>query len=297
MVDESLMDYVGSIFRPPSEAHSLILQVTVGCSHNRCTFCSMYLDKRFRAKPWERVEADLQEAASLGQSFHRVFLCDGDALILSTRRLLQILAAVREYLPWVERVGIYGDTRSVGRKSVEELVELREAGLQIVYHGIESGDDEVLQRIDKGGTAAECVATAAKLREAGIVHSVIALLGIGGTEFSGQHAQNTARLLSEMDPPFASALTVTVIPGTPLFAQQEQGEFTLPSKFGFLEELRTIVAESSFSSCRFSANHASNYLPIRGDLPADKVALLTLLDEVIQCGDERLLKPELLRGL
>jgi radical SAM superfamily enzyme YgiQ (UPF0313 family) len=294
------MDYVGRIFRPPSEANSLLLQVTIGCSHNRCVYCDMYRDKQFRPKPWELVEADLREAAALGRRgirSDRVFLCDGDALILSTRKLLEILAGIREHLPWVTRVGTYGDTRSVGRKSVEELVQLREAGLSIVYHGMESGDDEVLTMIDKGGTRAELLTTASKLREAGITHSVIVLLGIGGVALSEQHAENTATALSEMDPPFVGALTTTIVPGTPLSDMAARADFELPSKFRMLEELRVIVANSEFSRCRFSSNHASNYLPLRGDLPRDKPAMLAVLDEVIARGDERLLKPERLRGL
>jgi radical SAM superfamily enzyme YgiQ (UPF0313 family) len=294
------MDYVGRIFRPPSEAPSLLLQVTIGCSHNRCSYCDMYRDKSFRPKPWPTIEQDLQEAAALGARGHRsdrVFLCDGDALILSTKRLLEILDGIRRYLPWVTRVGTYGDTRSVGRKSVAELRELREAGLGIVYHGMESGDDEVLARIDKGGTRAELIATAAKLREAELIHSVIVLLGIGGVELSEQHARNTASALTEMDPPYVGALTTTVLPGTPLHEQQTRGEFVLPSKFRMLEELRTIVAQGEFSNCRFSSNHASNYLPLRGTLPNDKQPMLALLDQVIARGDERLLKPERLRAL
>ena len=291
------MDYVGRIFRPPSEARSLLLQVTVGCSHNRCTYCDMYRDKQFRPKPWDLVEADILEAKAMGASFRRVFLCDGDALIMSPRRLLQVLGGIREHLPWVERVGVYGDTRSVLAKSVEQLRELREAGLGIVYHGVESGDDEVLEFIDKGGNAADCVETARRLREAGIVQSVMVLLGVGGTRFSEQHAHNTAKLLTQMDPPFAGALTTTVVPNTPLFEQQSTGEFELPSKFRMLQELRTIVAESDLSACRFSANHASNYLPLRSELPRDKAEVVAILDEVIARGDEALLKPERLRGL
>lgn len=291
------MDYVGRIYRPPSEAHSLLLQVTVGCSHNRCAYCDMYRDKQFRAKPWELVLADLREARRIGPRFSRVFLCDGDALILSTQKLLQILGAIREQLPWVERVGTYGDTRSVGRKSAAELAELRDAGLGIVYHGVESGSDEVLAFIDKGGTRAECVSTAAKLREAGIVHSVIVLLGIGGKRLSAAHARDTATLLSEMDPPYVGALTTTVVPGTPLHAAEARGEFELPDKFALLSELRTLVGDSELSACRFSSNHASNYLPVRAELPRDKAELLRILDRVIREGDESKLKPEWMRGL
>jgi radical SAM superfamily enzyme YgiQ (UPF0313 family) len=291
------MDYVGRIFRPPSEARSLLLQVTVGCSHNRCSYCDMYRDKQFRAKPWELIERDIDEAARAGRRFEKLFLCDGDALILGTAKLLRVLEAIREKLPWVTRVGVYGDTRSVGRKSPAELRSLREAGLGIVYHGVESGDDEVLAFIDKGGTRAECAETAGKLRDAGILHSVMVLLGVGGTKRSAEHASATASLLSEMDPPFVGALTTTVVPGTPLAELEERGEFELPGKFQMLEELFTIVRDSTFSDCRFSSNHASNYLPLTCDLPRDKSEVLGVLDTVIRLGDENLLKPDALRGL
>jgi radical SAM superfamily enzyme YgiQ (UPF0313 family) len=291
------VDYVGRIFRPPSEARSLLLQVTVGCSHNRCSYCDMYRDKRFSPKPWPLVEADIQEAAAAGPQHRRLFLCDGDALILKPDKLVTILEAIAEHLPWIERVGVYGDTRSVLKKSVAELTKLRELGLGIVYHGVETGDDAVMDRIDKGGTHAECVETASRLRQAGMVHSVMVLLGIGGTDHSAEHASNTARMLTAMDPPYVGALTTTVVPGTPLAEQQAGGTFELPTKFGMLEELRTIVAESDFSACRFSANHASNYLPIRADLPEHKDELVRLLDEVLAARDEGLLKPEWMRGL
>lgn len=291
------MDYVGRIFRPPSEAQSFLLQVTIGCSHNRCVYCDMYRDKQFRPKPLDTILADIDEAAQLGPRFERVFLCDGDALILSTKKLLPILEAIGEKLPWVKRVGTYGDTRSIGRKSADELAALSEAGLGIVYHGMESGDPEVLERIDKGGTREESVTSAAKLREAGIAHSVMVLLGVGGDDLSVQHAAGTARTLSEMDPPFVGALTTTVVPGTPLAAMQASGVFRLPSKFRMLEELREIVAGVELSNCRFSANHASNYLPVRCTLPRDKAAVLDALDAVIADRDERRLKPESLRAL
>ena len=294
------MDYVGRIFRPPSEAHSLLLQVTIGCSHNRCVYCDMYRDKQFRPKPWQVIEADLREAGEAGRRglrSERVFLCDGDALVLSTRRLLQILAGIREHLPWVTRVGTYGDTRSVARKSVAELAELREAGLGIVYHGMESGSEAVLERIDKGGTRPEVLALADKLRRAGITHSVIVLLGIGGVELSQDHAERTAETLTAIDPAYVGALTTTVIPGTPLAELQARGAFELPTKFRMLEELRVLVAASELSNCRFSSNHASNYLSLRGTLPGDKAELLARLDGVLARRDERLLKPEALRGL
>jgi radical SAM superfamily enzyme YgiQ (UPF0313 family) len=291
------MDYVGRIYRPPSEARSLLVQVTIGCSHNRCTYCDMYRDKRFKPKALEQIEKDLQEAHAYGPRHKRAFLCDGDALILPTKRLLAILELIRKYTPWIQRVGVYGDTRSVGRKSVDELKQLRAAGLGIVYHGMESGDPEVLEAIEKGGTREEMIETARRLREADIIHSVMVLLGVGGKKFSEQHAKNTASILTEMDPPYVGALTTTVVPGTPMAEAQAKGEFELPGKFRMIEELRQIVAESNFSDCRFSANHASNYVPIRSTLPRDKEAVLEALDYILNDRDERRLKPESLRAL
>lgn len=291
------MDYIGRIFRPPSEAYSLLLQVTIGCSHNRCAYCDMYRDKQFRPKPFDQIQQDIDEAAAIGPRFDRVFLCDGDALILKTNKLLTILSAIREKLPWVKRVGTYGDTRSVLRKSAEELEALREAGLGIVYHGVETGHDGVMTSIDKGATADEVVSTADKLRAAGITHSVIVLLGIGGTELSSAHADATAKLLTRIDPPYVGALTTTIVPGTPLAAMETSGQFTLPDRWGMLEELRVLIRDSKFTDCRFSANHASNYLPIRGTFPTDQPQMLTLIDQVLETRDESLLRPESYRGL
>lgn len=275
----------------------MLLQVTVGCSHNGCVYCNMYRDKKFRPKPFDTIKADIAEARAIGPRFRRVFLMDGDALILSTKRLMPILDEIRTQLPWVERVGTYGDTRSVGRKSVEELTALREAGLGIVYHGMESGDPEVLERIDKGGTREEAIETARKLREAGLIHSVMVLLGVGGEDLSQQHASGTASALTAMDPAYVGALTTTVVPGTPLHERQQSGQFRLPGKFEMIEELRTIVAKSNFTNTRFSANHASNYVPIRSTLPRDKDAVIEVLDAILDDRDERRLKPESLRAL
>ena len=194
-------------------------------------------------------------------------------------------------------MGIYGDARSILRKSPDELARLRELGLGIVYHGAESGDDQVLADIVKGSTAAEAVAAAARLREAGIRHSVMVMLGIGGTGRSAAHAAATAELLTAMDPPFVGALTTTLVPGTPLHAAAEAGEFALPDPWGLLAELRTIIADARFTRCRFHSNHASNYLPLSLNLPADRDRALAELDDVLagRRGDD--LKPEYLRGL
>lgn len=295
------MDHIGRMFRPPSEARSLLLQVTLGCSHNSCAYCGMYRDKTFKPKPWAQVEADLIETAARastgGPKHRRVFLCDGDALVLGTRRLMQILEGIREHLPWVRRVGTYGDTRSVAHKSVDELRELRDAGLSIVYHGMESGDDDVLRMIDKGSLRADVISLADKLREADIMHFVIGMLGIGGVALSEAHARNTASLLTRADPLFVGLLTTTVVPGTPLHAMQQRGEFVLPDKFRMLEELRTIVDLADFSGCNFSCNHASNYLLLRGSLPDEREDLLAQIDRVLTARDDRMLVPEHQRGL
>ncbi|MDP6123464.1 MAG: radical SAM protein [Arenicellales bacterium] len=291
------MTLVGQVYRPPSEAESILIQITEGCSHNKCTYCGMYRGKQFRVKSLDEIEQELLDHARFGPLQRRLFLCDGDALVLSSRRLLPVLVAIRRTLPWIERVGIYGDTRGVLNKTVDQLIQLKEAGLGIVYHGVESGDDETLVSIQKGGTRDECIEAATRLKEAGIMHSVIVLLGVGGVKRSNEHAVNTASLLTEMDPPYVGALTLTVIPEAPLSELQQSGEFELPQKRQLLKELRTIVAKSNFSNCRFSSNHASNYLPIRSDLPGDKEQVLNIIDTVLASGGEEQLKPEWMRGL
>lgn len=288
----------GSVYRPPSEHASLLLQVSVGCSHNKCSYCAMYQGKRFAIRPQEEIAALVAHYATLPPApSGRVFLCDGDALILPQRRLVAILKLIRARLPWVKRVCSYGDTRSVLRKSVEELTVLRELGLGMVYHGVETGDEQSMAAIVKGAKRAEVLETARRLKAAGIAHSVIVLLGIGGVEGSERHARETASLLTAIDPPFVGALTVTPVPGTPLHTACEAGTFELPSKFEMLGELRAIVAGAKLTNCRFSSNHASNYLPLRGVLPRDQSAMVAALDQVIALGDERMLKPERYRGL
>ena len=288
----------GRVYRPPSEHDSLLLQVTVGCSHNRCVYCAMYDDKRFAIRPQADVDALLEQMARQPPApSRRVFLCDGDALIMPQSRLVAVLEGIRKRLPWVRRVASYGDCRSVLRKSVAELAELRRLGLGMIYHGVETGDDAAMASIIKGSNRADVMAAADRLREAEILHSVIVLLGIGGVAGSARHASKTASLLSRIDPPFVGALTTTVIPGTPLAELESQGAFTLPDQFEMLRELRVLIAESDMSECRFSSNHASNYLPLRGVLGRDRDAFLAALDPIIAARDPGLLKPEWLRGL
>jgi len=258
----------------------------------------MYREKRFAIRPFAEVKANIKAASALPPApSGRVFLCDGDALMTPQRGLILILKAIREHLPWVERVASYGDCRSILRKSVDELRVLRQLGLGMIYHGVETGDDKSMAAIVKGSTRQEVIEAADRLRDAGIQHSVIVLLGIGGVEGSQRHAEETASLLSRIDPPFVGALTTTVVPGTPLAELQEEGQFELPERFTMLGELRTIIAEAELSNCRFSSNHASNYLPLRGVLSRDRAGMLEVLDAVLKTRDEHRLKPEWMRGL
>ena len=288
----------GQVFRPPSEADSLLLQVSVGCSHNSCSYCAMYREKRFAIRPQEEIEALIDAYASMRPApSRRVFLCDGDALIVPQPRLLAILERIRTKLPWVQRIATYGDCRSILRKSVPELQQLAALGLGMVYHGVETGDDAAMASIVKGSKRIDVIEAADRLRQAGILHSVIVLLGIGGVAGSDRHAHETASLLTRIDPPYVGALTVTPVPDTPLWQAQQAGEFELPDPFRTLEELRILVDEAQMTACKFASNHASNYLPMRAELSRDRVAMLAAIDRVLTARDEGMLKPEWLRGL
>lgn len=291
------MKYEGDIIRPPSEATSLLLQVTVGCSHNRCTFCPSFKDKRFRIKSLEEIVEDLEYASRRIRQVDRLFLCDGDALIIPQKRLLEILEAVRKHLPDVRRIGTYGNAKSILRKSVEELRELKEHGLGIVYLGIETGNEELLRKIRKGATYNQIVEAGRRVKEAGITLSATVLLGIGGIEKSTEHARDTARILTDVDPDFAGVLTVMIVPGTPLDEERKAGAFELPGTFDLLKELGVILSGARFSNCFFTANHASNYLPIRARMPRDREKVVRLIDEVVLRSDASMLRPESLRGL
>lgn len=291
------MHYEGIIIRPPSEARSLLLQVTVGCSHNRCTFCGTYKGVKFRIKKDEEIEEDLAEAARIVPRVRRVFLCDGDALIIPQERLIHILERIRTYLPHVERVGVYGNAKSILRKSEEDLRALKERGLGIVYLGVETGNEELLAAIHKGVSYAQMVEAGRRVKKAGITLSVTILLGIGGRDKSVAHAIDTARIISEIDPDFCGALTVMLIPGTPLYEDFREGRFTLPDTFGYLEELGLIIAHSNLTHCFFTSNHASNYLPLRLWLPRDKEAAVTAIRQIIENKDHQILRPEFMRAL
>ena len=272
------MRYLGKVYRPPSEADSYLLQVTIGCSHNECTYCAMYLDKTFSARPIAQVLEDVEEAGRQFPDTRRVFLLDGDAMTLSTGKLMPILDALSSAFPRLHRVGSYVNAVSVLKKSDADLARLAAAKLSIGYLGLETGDPETARAIVKGATVEDEIEAVRRAQAAGIKMSVMVLLGIAGKARSKLHAEATAKALSAMDPRFVSCLCVTPVPGTPLHAAVERGEFVPLSPEETLDELRTIVEKTDVSAAVFRANHASNWLPIGGRLPADRERLLEAVD-------------------
>lgn len=290
------MNYEGDIIRPPSEANSLLLQVTVGCSHNKCIFCPAYKSKKFRIKSFNYIQQDILEASRY-RSIENVFLCDGDALIIPQERIVQILNLIVTHIKGVKRVGTYANAKSILRKTVDELIQLREHGLRIAYLGIETENDELLQKIKKGITSEEMIQAGRRIKEANIVLSATVILGLGGIEKSIEHAFDTARILTKIDPDYASALTLMLVPGTPLYSDYISGNFILPDKFGLLKELAIIVENSNFTNCYFTSNHASNYLTVKASLPSEKEKAVNMINNVIKIRDIKRLRPEHLRGL
>ena len=289
------MHYEGNCIRPPSEAYSILLQVTLGCSHNKCTFCGSYKDKRFIIKDEKIILSDILFASRYMKRQNRVFLMDGDALIIPQKRLLWILENIREHLPWVKRVGTYGNAKSIRMKSQDDLIDLRDNGLGIVYLGVESGDDEVLKEIHKNSNAQTLIEMGQKVKKAGIKLSVTVLLGIAGRGKSLKHAKETGRLLSEMDPNYIGALTVMLIPGTPLYEDYQSGRFDLMKEHELLEELREMILNTNLSRGIFFSNHASNYLPTKARLPRGKQEALDEIDRALK--GETALRPEWMRVL
>ncbi len=289
------MNYEGVIIRPPSEANSILLQVSQGCSHNKCTFCGAYKWGRFTIKPDEIIMGDIDYAAKHFKHQRRLFLCDGDALIIPQKRLLNILVEIKKNLPWITRVGVYANSKSIKMKTIDELKELRSYGLGIAYMGLETGDDVTLEAIRKGADAQKMIDMGRKIRQAGIKLSITVLLGIAGKKRSHIHATQTGRVLSAIDPEYVGALSLMLIPDTPLYKDYEKGVFDMIEPHEMLEELKTMIANTDLSRGLFHANHASNYLPIRARLPKEKRKTIELIDQALAGKVE--LKPEHLRAL
>ncbi len=298
------LGYEGTIWRPPSEAKSLIIQATVGCSWNACTFCGSYRDRRFRIKSLDEIARSIKLAKSLyGSSVKRVFLADGNALVMPTDMLLEVLKMLKREFPNLERVSCYGGPRDALNKTRSELKELYENGLKLIYLGVESGDDYVLRRVRKGVNSSEMIEACRRIIDAGIKLSVTVILGLAGREGSYRHAIETARVLNSIDPHYLAPLTLMIIPGTPLHNEYLKGLFKPLTPLETLIELKNMLERLELSNCIFRCNHASNYFPIGGTLPDDKEDLVKLLESVIEkirrnpSLERMFLRPEYLRAL
>lgn len=289
------LDYEGAIYRPPSEARSIILQATVGCAHNRCSFCVSYKDKQFRIKDRATIEADLQKGARLYPKVSRLFIADGDALIMPMNEWRWLMPAIIEYLPWVERVGVYATGLAVRKKTSQDLKWLRDNGLGIIYLGVESGDPQTLAYVRKDSTAEQLLEAGHRVKTAGIELSVTVLLGIAPSGRSLDHGRQTGRLLTAMAPDYIGALSAMVCAGTELEERVNRGEHKVPTPMGLLKELREMLAHTELSQGLFMANHASNYLPLKVVMPQGKAEAMALLEAAI--GGEVNLRPESSRAL
>jgi radical SAM superfamily enzyme YgiQ (UPF0313 family) len=290
--------YEGLIIRPPSEAESVILQIAVGCSHNACTFCPAYKKKRFRIKRLEEIYRDIDAAAAAyADEARRIFLCDGDPLVIPQETLLPVLKRINERFDRLLRIGIYANAGRILEKTHAELTELREQKLGIIYMGLESGDAETLKRVQKGATVEQMIAAALKVRDAGIKLSVTVILGLGGTERSEIHARETIRVLNRMKPQHIGALTLMIVEESPLYKDLASGAFSMPEPFALISELRMMIGDSQLEQCVFYSNHASNYLPLRVRLPQGRKKALQEIDSVLKNKDVRTLTPEFYRAL
>ncbi len=290
-----LRDDNEAIIRPPAEAGSFILLVTRGCSHNKCTFCGAYRERKFSVRPFEEVAATIGAEAANYPDHRRVFLADGNAMVLKTAELERILDELASALPRLARVGLYANAGDVLSKSDQELRLLADKKLAIVYIGLESGSEEVLRRIKKGSTAVEMTEAVRRLQSVGIKVSLIALLGLAGRELSAEHVRDSVAVINQMQPAMLSFLSLMLIPGTSLDRAAERGEFLIPDDLAILKELREMMAGLELKSTVFRSNHASNYLPLAGRLPKDKQRLLAEIDEAL--AGETPLRPEYWRGL
>ena len=290
------MRYEGRVYRPPSEANSLILQVTIGCAHNLCTFCGMYKGEQFRIRPIAEIIDDLKWARAHYSYIEKVFLADGDALVLPNKALVQIMDMIHELFPECKKISIYGAPQDVLRKTPEELAELREKGLEMIYIGGESGSDRILVKIKKGATADQLVEAVRKIEDADIRASVTFISGLGGRQDWKEHAIETGKMISRMSPSYVGLLTLMVEPGTEMYEEIQSDRFQLLTAEEVLEETQLVLENIHVKDrCVFRSNHASNYLSLRGDLPRDKETMLMQIEKAMQ--NTTILKDERFRML
>lgn len=294
-----MLDYIGTVIRPPSEHKSLLLQITLGCSHNKCTFCPAYKDKPFKILSEEKIQNDILIAKRFGQSIKRVFLCDGDALVIPHEKLINILTLINNNLTKVNRIGTYANARSVLLKNHKELVEYKKNKLGIIYLGIESGDDELLNKVKKCDDRGRMIEACNMITDAGIKLSVTVLLGLAGNDAEKQkfHILKTASLLNEINADFISALTVMPAPGTEFYQSVANGTIKIPNPFGITKELILLLENTDLRTSVFTANHASNYIPIKIAGEKRKDAVVKQLQLIVEKKDNSKIKPDFLRGL
>jgi radical SAM superfamily enzyme YgiQ (UPF0313 family) len=292
-----LIQYEGSMYRPPSEADSLILQATIGCSYNLCTFCAMYREKKFRVRPIDELKEEIAWARDNMPGVRKVFLADGDALVAKASYLHQILDELSQAFPTLRRVSAYASPQSIQVRTVEEMRSLKEAGLGLYYLGIESGDDQTLSYMAKGVDAEEMIECGRKVGEAGVRLSTMVLLGAAGREGSRRHAEESARVVNAIQPKFVSTLVMSPVPGTPLGDQDARGDFDHLTPLELAAELRTFIAGLELNGSIFRSNHASNYLALAGTMPKDKERMVEALDGVLNDPEHAQFRPEWLRGL
>ena len=289
------MNYEGSVYRPPSEAYSLIIQVTIGCSHNACTFCPMYWDKKFRVRSFEEVYADINEARRNNPHVERIFFADGDALCLSTDKLLPLLGAAKAIFPECTRIGIYGRADNILRKTDEELLRLKEAGLGIIYLGAESGSAEVLKRVNKNETPEELITAVHRAENAGIPVSVTFISGLGGRALMAEHAIETGKMIGEMSASYVGLMTLMIAPGSSISEDIQNSKFEPLTTNEVIKELELILENAECKKdCVIRSNHASNRLVIKGTLPQDRSRLLNQVHKAMN--DEKMLRPDKFRG-
>lgn len=290
------MRYEGTVYRPPSEAHSLLIQATIGCPHNKCTFCTMYKDTRFRLRPVHEIKEDLDMARDYyGEGIHSLFFPDGNTIIMKTDQLEEIFLYARQLFPKLQRITVYGSARFVNKKSLEDLQRLKAAGLTRVHTGMESGDDVTLEKIKKGVTSAEIIEAGLKLKQAGIQTSEYYLVGIGGLERTREHALESARVLSAISPDFIRLRTFVPVPNTPLYEDYRQGRFQLLSPHQALHEVRLLVENLECDNSILLSDHVSNYWDVQGIIPRDRQEMLAQIDYALQIDESRFRPPEISR--
>ncbi|SMC19564.1 Fe-S oxidoreductase [Clostridium acidisoli DSM 12555] len=280
------MRYEGIVYRPPSEANSLIIQVTIGCAHNKCSFCSMYKNKKFRIRSIDEIYEDLEDARKKYKFVERIFLADGDALVLPINNLRKILKKIQTLFPECKRIGTYGTPKDVLRKSTEELIELKNLGIEILYMGLESGSDIILKEINKGVTASRIIEAGQKVKSSGIKLSVTLISGIGGKDKYIEHAKESGKVISSINPDYIGLLTLMVEKNTPIYEEVNSRKFKLLGAEEIMLETKELIKNLSVTNCIFRSNHPSNYVNINGKLPEDKENMIKLIDDIIdsKCG-------------